>query len=626
MVSYIHFKDVSLEFGEQKILTGAGFSIEAGERVCLIGRNGAGKSTLINIISGDITPDEGEIHIKPYLRISRLQQTLPSELNETVFDYVLSGLSGLKSLIDKYHAMLESKSEDMRELQSLQHRIEEGGGWNINNLVDRIITELQLPANKKISELSGGWQRRAAMGKALINQPEILLLDEPTNHLDLSAIQWLEDKIYAFEGSLLFVTHDRAFMQRLATRILELDRGKLRSWPGSYRKFLSDKERLMEEEERQNALFDKQMEQEETWIRQGIKARRTRNEGRVRSLEKMREEFSQRIKPQDDVRIHIEQGEISGKKIIEMRNVMFSYGNEVVINKLSLKIQRGDRVGLIGNNGVGKSTLIRIILGEITPQSGVVKQGTNLQVACFDQLRKKLDAEKTVAEIVGDGSDFIKINGTERHVIGYLKGFMFSPKRSMTKVGVLSGGECNRILLAKMFTRPSNLLILDEPTNDLDIETLEVLEQRLTEYKGTLIVVSHDREFLDNVVTSTLVFEDDGQIQSNVGGYSDWLKQGRALRKDNEPIRIAEKEALVIEDEKKKNSKKLSYNYQQELNKLPDKIELLEKEIEKLHEKTRDPSFYDQAFEKIRIVLDGLAEKEKKLEQLTARWAELEQM
>jgi ATP-binding cassette subfamily F protein uup len=539
---------------------------------------------------------------------------------------VLSGLSGLKSLIDKYHAMLESKSEDMRELQSLQHRIEEGGGWNINNLVDRIITELQLPANKKISELSGGWQRRAAMGKALINQPEILLLDEPTNHLDLSAIQWLEDKIYAFEGSLLFVTHDRAFMQRLATRILELDRGKLRSWPGSYRKFLSDKERLMEEEERQNALFDKQMEQEETWIRQGIKARRTRNEGRVRSLEKMREEFSQRIKPQDDVRIHIEQGEISGKKIIEMRNVMFSYGNEVVINKLSLKIQRGDRVGLIGNNGVGKSTLIRIILGEITPQSGVVKQGTNLQVACFDQLRKKLDAEKTVAEIVGDGSDFIKINGTERHVIGYLKGFMFSPKRSMTKVGVLSGGECNRILLAKMFTRPSNLLILDEPTNDLDIETLEVLEQRLTEYKGTLIVVSHDREFLDNVVTSTLVFEDDGQIQSNVGGYSDWLKQGRALRKDNEPIRIAEKEALVIEDEKKKNSKKLSYNYQQELNKLPDKIELLEKEIEKLHEKTRDPSFYDQAFEKIRIVLDGLAEKEKKLEQLTARWAELEQM
>ncbi|MGK0297978.1 MAG: ATP-binding cassette subfamily F protein uup [Gammaproteobacteria bacterium] len=626
MVSYIHFKNVSLEFGEQKILTSAGFTIEAGERVCLIGRNGAGKSTLINIISGDLTPDEGEIHIKPYLRISRLQQTLPSELNETVFDYVLSGLSELKSLIDKYHAMLESKSEDMRVLQSLQHRIEEGGGWNINNQVDRIITELQLPANKKIGELSGGWQRRAAMGRALINQPEILLLDEPTNHLDLSAIQWLEDKIYAFEGSLLFVTHDRAFMQRLATRILELDRGKLRSWPGTYRKFLSDKERLMEEEERQNALFDKQLEQEETWIRQGIKARRTRNEGRVRALEKMREEFSQRIKPQDDVRIHIEQGEVSGKKIIEMRNVMFSYGNDVVINKLSLKIQRGDRVGLIGNNGVGKSTLIKIILGEIIPQSGVVKQGTNLQVACFDQLRKKLDPEKTVAEIVGDGSEFVKINGTERHVIGYLKGFMFSPKRSMTKVRVLSGGECNRILLAKMFTRPSNLLILDEPTNDLDIETLEVLEQRLTEYKGTLIVVSHDREFLDNVVTSTLVFEDDGQIQSNVGGYSDWLKQGRALRKDNEPIRIAEKETSVIEGEKKKKSNKLSYKYQQELYKLPDQIERLEKEIENLHEKTRDPSFYEKSFEKIRIVLDGLAEKEKELEQLTGRWAELEQM
>ena len=356
MTALIHFKDISLEFGDQKILTEANMTIEPHERVCLIGRNGAGKSTLISIISNDLSPDEGEIHTKPHLRVSKLQQALPAESDETVFEYIKGGLANLKHLIDTYHAGSEKKNHDLRELQSLQQRIEESGGWNINNQVERIITEMQLPGEKKIRELSGGWRRRATLGKALISQPELLLLDEPTNHLDLSAIQWLEDKIYNFQGSILFVTHDRAFMQRLGTRILELDRGKLRSWPGSYHKYLRDKESLEEEEQKQNALFNKKLEQEETWVRQGLKARRTRNEGRVRALKKMREEFSQRLKPQQQVRIHIEEGETSGKKIVDLHKISFSYGEQNVINRLSLKIQRGDRIGLIGNNGVGKST------------------------------------------------------------------------------------------------------------------------------------------------------------------------------------------------------------------------------------------------------------------------------
>jgi len=625
-MSLIIFNEVCLEFGDQKILTSASFTIDPGERVCLIGRNGTGKSTLINIISGEIQADEGEIQIKPNLRVSQLQQALPSEMTVGVYDYVKSGLSKLKTLIDNYHAMLELKSEDLRKIESLQSLVDESGGWNIDNQVERIITELQLPREKKLGELSGGWQRRAALGRALISQPEVLLLDEPTNHLDLSAIQWLEDKIYSFGGSLLFVTHDRAFMQRLATRILELDRGRLRSWPGSYRKYLADKEKLLEVESMQNDLFDKRLEQEETWIRQGLKARRTRNEGRVRTLKKMREEYAQREKPLDTVRIHIEEGEISGRKIIEMRNVSFGYAEETIINRLSLKIQRGDRIGLIGNNGVGKSTLVKLILGKLIPQSGTIKQGTNLNIACFDQLRKNLDPSKTVADIVGDGSDYIKINGVERHVIGYLKGFLFGPKRSMTKVGVLSGGEENRIILAKLFTQPSNLLILDEPTNDLDVETLEVLEQKLTEYNGTLIVVSHDREFLDNVITSTLVFEQNGSIQSYVGGYSDWMKRGKALLKEEDLVKVDAQKNESKNANKKSKATKLSYKLKLELEKLPHLIEKLEREVEQLHNQTRNSEFYGQPYKKIRVVLDALEESEKTLEKLTTRWAELEGM
>lgn len=633
-MALLHFDNVSLEYGEQIILEKAVYTLEAGERVCLIGRNGEGKSTIMNIITGDVIPDAGKINTPTNLRISRLQQTLPDELDQNVRDYVKAGLSSLLGWIDRYNHCMQAGQDpaNLREMERLQHLIEDAGGWKIDNQIDRIMTELQLPADKKLGELSGGWQRRVALGRALISQPELLLLDEPTDHLDLGAIQWLEDKAFAFTGSILFITHDRAFIQRLATRILELDRGQLRSWPGSYRKYLVDKEKSLEDEERMNALFDKRLEQEETWIRQGIKARRTRNEGRVRALEKMREQYSQRQKRQDKAYIEIEQGEMSGRKLIELYNVSYGYGDVTLINKFSVKIMRGDRIGLVGNNGVGKSTLLRILLGELEPQTGSVKHGTNLQVAYFDQMRRQLDPERTVAETVGDGSEYIRMGGGERHIIGYLRGFLFSPKRARTKIGVLSGGECNRVILAKLFTKPSNLLVLDEPTNDLDVETLEVLEEQLCEYTGTLIVVSHDREFLDNVVTSTLVFEDGGRIQRYAGGYSDWLKQGKALQEDMSPHAQASRKAVtgevaapVIENRSRKATK-LSYKLQLELDGLPDRIDTLEQEIAAMQRESQAPEFYNQPYETVRAMLEGIELKESALAQLMQRWDELENM
>lgn len=623
----LRFDEISLEFGDQRLLNHACFSIEPGERICLIGRNGAGKTTIFRIIMGEIEADSGEVVRRSDLRISQLEQALPGQLSDTVYAYVASGLAGLTGLIDRYHTLSANALDrtGMRELAQLQLRIEQSGGWQIESRVRTILTQLELPAERKLEELSGGWQRRVGLARALVGNPELLLLDEPTNHLDLSTIEWLENRARAFTGSILFVTHDRAFLQRLATRILELDRGKLTSWPGDYRRFLAAREQAQADEVRQNREFDKKLEQEEAWIRQGVKARRTRNEGRVRALQAMREEYSRRVKPDAKARIYVEDADLSGRKVIEAYNVSYGFSSDILFEHLSIKIKRGDRIGLIGNNGVGKSTLLRLLTGRLQPRTGTVKLGTNLITGYFDQEREWLDPEKTVAEIVGDNSDYVRINGRDRHVIGYLKGFLFSPKRAMTRVKVLSGGERNRVILARLLTRPTNLLVLDEPTNDLDIETLEVLEQRLCEYQGTLIVVSHDREFIDNVVTCCLVFEEDGQVRAYAGGYSDWLRRGRHLQETDDPDR--EKKAdrrTPLTAAATRTGNKLSYKLKLELEQLPDRIAALEDQVKQLQEQTMEADFFSRGHELYQPVLSELSAREQELEQAVDRWTELE--
>ena len=623
----LRFDEISLEIGDQCLLNAASFSIEAGERICLIGRNGAGKTTVFRIIMGEIEADSGAVVRRSDLRISRLDQALPGQLSETVYAYVAAGLAGLMALIDRYHTLSATELDraGLRELEHLQLRIEQSGGWQVDARVRTILTQLELPAERKLSELSGGWQRRVGLARALVGNPELLLLDEPTNHLDLSTIEWLENRARAFTGSILFVTHDRAFLQRLATRILELDRGKLTSWPGDYRRFLAAREQALADEARHNREFDKKLEQEEVWIRQGIKARRTRNEGRVRALQAMREEYSQRVKPDPKARIYVEDADLSGRKVIEAYNVGYGFNGDTLFEHLSVKIKRGDRIGLIGNNGVGKSTLLRLLTGRLQPQTGTVKLGTNLITGYFDQERESLDPEKTVAEIVGDNSDYVRINGRDRHVIGYLKGFLFSPKRAMTKVKVLSGGEHNRVILARLLTRPTNLLVLDEPTNDLDIETLEVLEQRLCEYQGTLIVVSHDREFIDNVVTSCLVFEEDGQVRAYAGGYSDWLRRGRHLQETDDPGRVKKSgRGAPLTGPVHQAGNKLTYKLKLELEQLPDRIAVLEEQVNQLQAQTMAADFFSQSHELYQPVLTELSAREQELEQAIERWSELE--
>ncbi|MEX2516745.1 MAG: ATP-binding cassette domain-containing protein [Gammaproteobacteria bacterium] len=629
----ITLDDISLEFGDLPILRHANLAIEPNERVCLIGRNGAGKSTLLKLITAEQHADSGEIRYKQALRISQLQQALPDDLEFSVHGYVATGLAHLGDLIKQYYQQSERNldKKGMHELQDLQHRIDAEGGWNMDQRVETVLSELNLPGDKKLSELSGGWQRRVGLARALVSNPELLLLDEPTNHLDLASIQWLENRIRGFTGSVLFITHDRAFLQWLATRIIELDRTRLTSWPGDYKNFLRRKEEALEAEETDKALFEKKLAEEEVWIRQGVKARRTRNEGRVRALEALRREYAERqkLKKQQKARIHIEESENeSGRKVIELHNVCHGYGDELLINKLSLKVMRGDRIGLIGNNGVGKSTLLKIMLGELQPQSGTVKLGTHLNIGYFDQMRRELDMNKTIAEIVGDGREYIQLNGKDRHVIGYLRGFLFSAKRAMTPIRALSGGERNRVILAKLFTRPTNLLVLDEPTNDLDVETLEVLEERLVEYTGTLIVVSHDREFLDNAVTSTLVFEAGGVIQRYAGGYKDWLRQGKTLSDKEDPTGSNTVSATNASGESASApmTKKLSYKYKLELEQLPLQIESLEKDIAALQQQAADPAFYNQPFEQVQPVLDQIKAKQAALEQAINRWEELECM
>ena len=625
-MSLLRFDDIGLEFGDQLILRDAEFSIEPGERVCLIGRNGAGKSTTLKLIMGTLEADRGEITARHGLIVSSLEQTLPEAMDMPVTDVIRSGLVQIEALLEEYaqKSAADLDKHGLRELEALHAKIDAHDGWHLEQRIETTVTELNLPADKKMNQLSGGWRRRVALAKALVQKPDLLLLDEPTNHLDIATIKWLEDRIYSYPGAVMFITHDRAFLQRLATRIVEIDRGKLTSWPGDYENFLRRKEKALEDEAVAEDKFDKKLAEEEEWIRQGIKARRTRNEGRVRSLVKMREEREERAAKEGKARIHIEEAEQSGRKVIRARNISYSYGDEEVIRDFSIKIMRGDRIGLIGNNGVGKTTLLRLLLGELEPQSGTLKMGTGLEVGYFDQLRQTLDLEKSVSYNVGEGRTYIKLNGKDRHVVGYLRGFLFSPKRAMTPVKSLSGGERNRVILAKLFTRAANLLVLDEPTNDLDIETLEVLEQKLCEYAGTLIVVSHDREFLDNVVTSTIVFEEDGKVQEYVGGYSDWVRRGHQLAVTDNPYEVERKKRQALERKKSRVATKLSYNDQRELDSLPAEIEAVEADIAALQDVIAAPDFYTQDAELVQQKLLELSETETLLERRIERWGELE--
>ena len=628
-MSLIRFDTVSLRFGDQIILQEASFVLEEGERVCLIGRNGAGKSSTFRLVMGELEADEGEIELGGGLRVSLLDQALSEPSTRTVREIVAAGMSEQRARITAYEKLAENPAPDkaiLRELEAMERGIVAGGGWSIDTQIDSIISELRLPADDQMRQLSGGWRRRVALACALVSKPDVLLLDEPTNHLDIRTIEWLEHTVRNFPGSVMFISHDRALVQALATRILEIDRGRMVSWPGRYRDYVRAKAQSLEEETRRNAEFDKRLAEEEAWIRRGIKARESRNEGRVRALEGMREERERRIARARQARIHINESELlPGRKVIELHSVSHGFGERTLINKLTMKIMRGDRVGIVGNNGVGKSTLLNILLGELKPDSGTVKLGTNLQIAYFDQLRRELDTTKTVAEIVGDGRDYISMNGKQKHVVGYMTDFLFSAKRAQTRVAALSGGERNRVVLAKLFTQPCNLLVLDEPTNDLDVETLQALERRLQAFTGTLIMVSHDRYFLDAVASKLLVFEENGEVVAHAGGYSDWARRGRGLAVADDPHGSG-KEAGAAGRERKKTSNKLSYKLKLELEALPDKIDSLEQALKDVQARVGAPDFYTLDHERVQAVLAEMQETEQALEASVERWSELEEL
>lgn len=607
MTNLITLDNVSLAFGLTPLLDQVKLQIALGERVCLIGRNGAGKSSLLKVIEGSELPDSGSIWRKPHLRLARLTQELPQNMACTVYEFVAQGLAEIGALLTAYHSLSERLAHahtaaDLNELERLQQALDAKDGWQFEQRMQTILTRLALTPDQKMAELSGGWQRRAALAQALVTEPELVLLDEPTNHLDIAAIQWLEEYLLNSGVGLLFITHDRALLQRLATRILELDRGQLTSWPGDYSNFLRRKEEMLHAEAQQNALFDKKLAEEERWIRQGIKARRTRNEGRVRALEKMRTERARRIEVQGRANFNLSEATPSGRRVIEAKNITHSYHAEPIIQNFSLSVMRGDRIGLLGPNGVGKSTLLNILLGKLSPQQGSVTHGTQLQIAYFDQLRAALDLEKNVVENVGQGADFIEIEGKKRHILSYLADFLFTPQRALTPVKALSGGECNRLLLARLFTRPMNVLVMDEPTNDLDIETLELLETILSEYQETLLLVSHDRVFLDNVVTSVLVFEGQGKITEYVGGYQSTLTP--------KVVAPANKKAPR---EKKRAAKEDS---------IPAEIERLEARQAQLHALMAEAEFYQQTAEKIAPVVEELKKIELAVADLYRRWEE----
>jgi ATP-binding cassette subfamily F protein uup len=631
-MSQMTLRNLRHAFGSDPLFEGANLTIKQGEKLCLIGRNGMGKSTLMKIISGAVQADSGDREIAPELVISQLAQEIPHDFTGTVFDIVAGGLGEIGQLLSQYEHVVERLEKEpnlMSELTRLQQKIDQQDGWVINQKVEKVISLLSLDAHAIAAELSGGLRRRVLLAKALVTEPDVLLLDEPTNHLDIDAIKWLETFLQNFKKTIIFVSHDRAFMQALATRIVEIDHGKLTAWDGRYQDFLQYKEEQLEIQQRHNELFDKKLAQEEVWIRQGIKARRTRNEGRVRALEAMRKERAARRVRQGQAKIATQVGEGSARVVFDLHKIFYSYEGQAIVKGFSSRIMRGDKIGIIGPNGSGKTTLLQLILGDLQPEQGSIKQGQSIQIAYFDQYRNQLDENASVRENVCEGSDTLMINGKAVHVITYLKNFLFSPDRINSPVKALSGGERNRLLLAKLFTKEANVLVLDEPTNDLDVETLELLEEQLVNYQGTILLVSHDRQFLDHVATSTFVLEGEGVISEYVGGYEDWQRQtGGASLTPNKTKEIkkekTEKKEKQAKAEEASSKKKLSYNEQRELKQLPNKIAKLEEKIKQLHEQTAQADFYQQEQEKVTKVLQELASLEKELEAAFDRWEELD--
>ncbi len=623
----VTLQNITLSFGGPPILKDVGLQIEPGERVCLIGRNGEGKSSLMRLIVGDLEPDGGTVMRQRGLRIAHIAQDVALDIQGSVFDVVAGGLGEAQELLKRYHEIsvrLSAGGNDtlLVEMESVHHHLEISGGWQAQQRVQTVISRLQLDAESDYARLSGGMKRRVLLASALVSDPDLLLLDEPTNHLDIDAITWLEEFLLSANISLLFVTHDRMLVGKIATRIIDLDRGCLTSWPGDYDTYLRRRAETLAAEASQQARFDKRLAREEIWIRRGIKARRTRNEGRVRELAKMREEREARRGVVGRAHMRIQDAVPSGKLVAQLKGVTFGYGDAVVIRDLSTTILRGDRVGIIGPNGSGKTTLLRLLLGDLEPQQGTVRLGANLEAAYFDQHRVLPDEDDTVAHYVGDGNDMLTINGRPKHIIGYLQDFLFTPDRARSPVRLLSGGERNRLLLAKLFAKPANILVLDEPTNDLDIETLELLEELLFEYRGTVFLVSHERAFLNNVVTSTLVFEEEGMVREYAGGYDDWLMQ--------RPIARAETASAPEKKIKRKprpaGPRKISFKEARELEELPQKIEAMEVEQKELYASMAAPSFYQQEGAVIRQATARVEELERALSLAYERWAELEEI
>ena len=633
MSTQLTLSTVSLAFGHLPLLDRADLRVEAGERLGLIGRNGTGKSTILRLMAGEVEPDTGTIWRSPGIRIARLDQEVPREISRTVFDEVAAGLGDLGDVVAAYHHVAVQLAEGgtgdlLHQLGELQHELEERGGWSVEQRVETVVSRLGLPSERPVSELSGGWRRRVLLAKALVSDPDLLLLDEPTNHLDVEAIRWLEQFLLDYAGALVFVTHDRVLLDRLATRIVELDRGALTSWPGNYGRYLERKADALAVEVEQNAKFDKLLAEEEVWLRQGIKARRTRNEGRVKKLEALRAERAQRRDTQGNVRLEIDGRAASGRLVFELEDVSKSYDGVPVIVRHSQRIMRGDRLGLIGPNGVGKTTFLKLLLGEVAPDSGTVRHGARLDVAYYDQEREQLDPDRSVMDSVSDGSDTIEIAGQRRHVVGYLKDFLFPGERVRSPVASLSGGERNRLLLARLFAKPANVLVLDEPTNDLDIETLELLEELIDEFPGTILLVSHDRAFLNNVVTSCVAFEGDGILREYVGGYDDWLRQRDAMAAQPSAVpvsapRVQPPPARAAESTPRR---KLTFREQREHDALPAAIARLEEEQVNLQRQIAKPDFYKEQADRIKDTLARIDRVAVELDALYERWWQLENL